>query len=142
MKSLIVHYRNKYPGGRVHSSESALDVFCAEGRHRVALRRDGNGNMVDVSEELGCEDRHDLAPIPKASRVFKLYADGRIGRDEDAEIQGREAAGKAFADCHVGGKGKVPSCYELELAKNPKADPRSVDRSKAYEVPEAPKNPS
>ena len=83
MKSYIVHYKNKYPGSRVEAGEDFLNVYCAGGEHRVALRRNGAGQIVDVSEEYGCLDRHDLAPIPKMSRVHKLHKDGKIGLDED-----------------------------------------------------------
>ena len=47
MKQWHVHYMNKYPQGRVHSSDSSMDVFDSEGVHCVALRKDGGGNLVD-----------------------------------------------------------------------------------------------
>lgn len=83
MKSLYLHYKNKYPGGQVRTSEQALDVYSASGEHVVALRRDWAGSLVDQSEALGLRDRHDLAPIPKDARVFKLV-EGKIGKSEEA----------------------------------------------------------
>lgn len=112
MKSLYVHYMNKYPGGRVAMSESSLDVYCAEGKHRVALRKNGAGQWLCNSEEFGCEDSHDLAPIPKDARVHKLFKDGKIGKDElHAE---RAPKAKALAK-----NGRVLS--EDEAGKAPKA---------------------
>lgn len=110
MKSYAVHYRNKYPGGMVQLSESALDVYDKNGDHVVALRKDGAGMWVDKSEEFGCKDRHDLSPIPKASRVFKVR-DGKIALDEEAEDR---IAAVAKGDLLVEGR-KVMS--EVELAK-------------------------
>lgn len=85
MKSVVVHYKNKYPNGRIDSSEDKLDVYCSDGVHRVALRRGGDGQMKDLSAEMGAVDCHDLSPIPKNSRAHKLHADGKIGLDELAE---------------------------------------------------------
>lgn len=85
MKSLLVHYKNKYPNGRVEISEDKLDAFCSDGVHRVALRRGGDGVIRDFGKELGAIDKHDLSPIPKNARVFKLYADGTVNLAEEAQ---------------------------------------------------------
>lgn len=86
MKQWHVHYMNKYPQGRVSASESAMDVYDSEGVHCVALRKDGGGNLVDRSEELGCKDRHDLSPIPKDARLYKVCPiKGHITKDEKFE---------------------------------------------------------
>lgn len=83
MKSLIVHYKNKYPNAQVTGSEDRLDVFSVHGKHLVALRKNGAGQIVDFSEQLGCEERHDLSPIVKESRLKKLCAKtGCIINDE------------------------------------------------------------
>jgi hypothetical protein len=79
--SLYVHYKNKYPDGQVHMSESSLDVYSKSGEHVVAMRKNGANQMVCVSEELGLRDCHDLAPIPKDSRLFKIK-DGKVSKDE------------------------------------------------------------
>lgn len=84
MKSLVLHYKNKYPNGRVSFTDSSLDVYSESGEHVVAMRKNGAGQMICVSEEYGLRDRHDLAPIPKDSRVHKLV-DGKIAHDEMAE---------------------------------------------------------
>lgn len=106
MLSYIAHYRNKYPGGQVQASEHSLDVYDAEGRHVVALRKDGAGQWMDKSEEFGCEHAHCLSPIPKDARVHKIV-DGKLGLDEYAEE--RMEFSKAFAE-----DGRVPSCDELK----------------------------
>lgn len=108
MKSLYLHYKNKYPGGSVRSSEASLDVYSASGEHVIAMRRDGSGALVDQSEALGLRDRHDLAPIPKDARVFKLV-DGKIGKSEEAAE--REKAREAFLCPEK--KDVVLSCADL-----------------------------
>jgi hypothetical protein len=113
VKPYIVHYQNKYPGGRVHSSESSLDVYCKDGLHRVALRKNGgSGALEDCSEEFGCVDRHDLDPLPKETRFRKLYKDGKIGNAEEFEERYPAACEAAQHEC--GGKGKVPSSSEVK----------------------------
>lgn len=106
-KSLKVHYMNKYPGGLVQMTDGALDVYDSSGNHCVALRKDGNGDCVDVSEEMGCCHKHDLSPIPKESRFMKLYKDGKIGRAEEFEQR------KPVAHRLAGRFGKVPAIAEL-----------------------------
>lgn len=98
-KGWLAHYKNKYPGGKVEFSEDKLDVFNEDGDHCVALRRRGDGSVADCSEEYGCLDRHDLSPIPKNSRVFKLYIDGKVAPSEEAAERK-----KASAELLVGGK--------------------------------------
>lgn len=105
MKSLVVHYKNKYPGGRVSLSDSALDVYSADGDLCVSLRKNGAGQWVDQSDEMGARDKHCLSPIPKQSRVFKLHADGKIGRDEKHEERSK-FAGKLERE------GRILSCEE------------------------------
>ncbi|KYG65263.1 hypothetical protein AZI87_11960 [Bdellovibrio bacteriovorus] len=87
LSSYVVHYKNKYPNGKVDASDDRLDVYCADGVHRVALRKGGDGVIRDKSNELGAIDKHDLSPIPKNTRVYKLHADGRIGLDEEASAR-------------------------------------------------------
>lgn len=130
MKSYVVHYQNKYPGGLVLSSEHSLDVW-SEGEHRVALRKNGAGQWADQSEEMGCVDRHCLAPIPRDARVVKLHKDGRIVRDDQAKS--REPVRQELADHAVGGSGKVPSIYELHQAvsKEP-VDGARIDAGFSY----------
>lgn len=111
VKPYHVHYSNKYPGGKVHSSESAMDVFCSSGKHRVALRKNGADQWADVSKELGCVDQHDLSPIPKDARFMKLWPEGHIGQAEEHDDRLPKAQG--YASSHGG---KVPSIKELEDA--------------------------
>jgi hypothetical protein len=98
MKSWVVHYRNKFPGSKVQSTEDSLDVFSLDGEHLVAVRKDGGGQWRDVSEEMGCLYRHDLAPIHKDARVHKLQKDGKIGLDELA--QERKQKSKSWKTGH------------------------------------------
>lgn len=106
MMSYYLHYKNKYPGGRVSLSESALDVYDAEGEHCVALRKDGGGSFIDRSAAMGCKHEHDLAPIPKDARLFKLK-DGKVSKDElyDERSKGLE---RFLQD------GKILSCDDLK----------------------------
>lgn len=107
MKVLAVHYKNKYPGSKVTISDSSLDVYDADGEHRVALRRAGSGQVICQSKEQGALDCHDLSPIPKLARVYKLDKSGAIVEDDQAAA--RKAARSQFM-----AKGKVLSCEELE----------------------------
>ena len=109
MRSLVAHYMNKYPRGQVISTDTSLDVFV-DGAHKVAMRKNGAGQFVCQSESLGCDDRHDLAPIPQNTRAMKCYVDGIREAEEYAE---RAPIGLALADLEIGGKGKVPSNAEL-----------------------------
>jgi len=108
MLGWIVHYKNKYPGGRVSTSESAFDVYDAEGNHCVALRKDGAGMWQDRSSDLGCEHAHCLAPIPKDARVHKVI-EGKVSFDDKSEE--RKLAREKFLD-----DGKIPSCFDLKKA--------------------------
>ncbi len=108
--SAYAHLKNKYPGAHIQCSESAIDVHDAEG-HRVALRKNGAGQWVDVGEQLGCVDKFCLAPIPKNARAFKLYAGGKVAESEEHEERSEVAA--KLADAHGG---RVPSLAELAKA--------------------------
>ncbi len=61
----------------------------------MSLRRGGGGVLLDKQAEHGARDPHDLSPIPKNSRAFKLYADDSIGQAE--EYQERISIGYALA---------------------------------------------
>ncbi len=106
-KSWVVHYKNKYPGGLVLADESSINVFDNRGAHVVAVRKNGAGQWVCVSDEVGCRDAHSLDPIPKNARVFKHYANGKIGPSEEAKE--RVQAAKAMAV-----DGRVPSIAEFK----------------------------
>lgn len=84
MKHFAVHYMNKYPNAVVFFDENKLDVL-GDGGLKVALRRNGNGMIVDAGLECGASDKHDVSPIPKDARVYKLYADGSIKKSEESE---------------------------------------------------------
>lgn len=132
MLPIITHYKNKYPGGSVRSSDSAIDVYDASGEHVVALRKNGADQLVCQSKQLGCRDVHDLAPIPKDARVHKCYKDGRIAPSEEAAS--RRKVQKELAECEVGPKGCVPSIHELHKSLRPHADPDSgFDHNTSYE---------
>lgn len=85
MKAYVVHLKNKYPDCIVRSTDSSLDVHAQDGTHVIALRTNAHGQMIDMHEEYGTEEKFDLSPIPKESRAFKLYANGMIGKSEEHE---------------------------------------------------------
>lgn len=91
MKSYAVHYLNKYPGSRVEFTETKLSVFSAVGLLLVAIILGGNGAIQDVGDELGAQDKHDLGPIPRNTRVHKLHATGKMGLDEEAAVRRQQA---------------------------------------------------
>lgn len=95
VRSWQVHYMNKYPGGRVIATDSSLDVYDADGNHRVSLCKNGAGQWACASGDCGAMDGHDLSPLPKEARVHKLQKDGKIGLDEKHEE--RMEARKALA---------------------------------------------
>lgn len=103
-----VHLKNKYPEGHVESSDDRIDAYDAKGVHRVALRKNGAGQMVDQSEAFGLEDRFCLAPIPKESRRWKLYPNGKMALAEEHKERRKAAIDLASES------GKVPSIKEIE----------------------------
>lgn len=103
-----VHLKNKYPEGHVESSDDRIDAYDSKGVHRVALRKNGAGQMVDKSREMGLDDEFCLAPIPKEARRWKLYKDGSCRLSEE-HAERRDAAMK-LADSD----GRVPSIKEME----------------------------
>lgn len=135
MKSWLVHYTNKYPGGRVEAMQRDMIVYCAAGKKRVQLWKNGADMWVDVSADHLCVDSHDLAPLPKEARAFKLYADGRVGPAE--EHDDRVKVAQELARHPIGGPGKVPSLDELtKAARAAKAPPQTVQA--ALEPPKDP----
>lgn len=108
-KSWYVHYMNKYPKAQIKASDDSLDVFTKNGEHLLAVRRDGAGGWHCKSEELGARDRHDLSPIPKEARLYKVV-DGKIVKDDKYDERAKLA--HKFA-CPVL-KDKVLSCDELK----------------------------
>lgn len=113
-KSAIAHYKNKYRGGMVKASEGSLDVYDYEGEHVVSLQKNGCGQWVDVSDQVGARDRHDFSPLPQNACRFKLYKDGKIAQAE--EFNERDPLNKLYSELECGGKGKVPSCEELKAS--------------------------
>lgn len=89
--SYRAHYLNKYPGGRVHATEDSMDVYCAEGKHRVALRKDGAGMWGCVSEDHGCLDKHDLSPLPEEKCIHRVV--GVPGHPDPAKRERIEKVG-------------------------------------------------
>lgn len=108
MNHLFVHYKNKYPLARVEAREDSLDVYSQEGEHLVSVVKNGAGQWADRSEQLGCRDRHDLAPIPKDSRLYKLEG-GNLVRDD--KFQDRKSLVESFV-CEKH-QDRVLSCAEL-----------------------------
>jgi hypothetical protein len=116
----LVHLKNKYPEGHVEGDDSRIDAYDAKGIHRVALRMNGAGQMIDQSEAFGLPDRFDLSPIPKESRVWKL----KNGKCELDELHAsRRVSARKLADQD----GKVPSIKELEDEAKEAALAKSAD---------------
>lgn len=107
MKSLLVHYKNVFPGGRVVATETSLDAYDADGNHRIALRTTGAGSLKDVGSEVGASDDHCLSPIPKNTRAYKLYKDGKVALSEEGAARLKMSAVLAV-------NGKVLSIEEYE----------------------------
>lgn len=108
MQSWIVHYKNKFPGCLVQASGDSFDVYSGD-VHLLSVSKNGAGQWADQSEILGLPERHDLSPIPKDARVYKVK-DGKISLDEKSEE--RKELSKKFQDK----AGKVYSCEELSKA--------------------------
>lgn len=124
MKSWVVHYKNKYPDAKVMASDNSLDVHLKDGTHAVSVVKNGAGQWVDQSAEMGCRDRHDLAPIPKDSRVHKIV-EGKYGVRRDSSGKEMDVLGPVigFAEEAEERKvkrekfvkdGRVLSCDELK----------------------------
>lgn len=109
MKHLFTHYKNKYPGGRIDMRDDALDAYDADGEHCVAIRKDGSGSMKCMSKELGARHEHDLSPLPKDARLYKMK-DGVLAKDDLYEE--RKKGLSSFVK-----DGKVMSCEEMGLEK-------------------------
>lgn len=110
MYHLLPHYANKYGLENVECSEDKLRAYC-NGKLVLSLKKDGAGNLSDEGEILGLEDRHDLAPIPKDSRIWKRDPkSGALVKDERAAE--REQLRAKFSE-----NGRVLSCEKLEAKK-------------------------
>lgn len=105
MKQLAVHYKNKYPGAQVAVYDDGLDVIKGDD-HKVAIRKNGAGQFVCVSAEHGCSDKHDMSPIPKDARLYKVV-DGKIAKDEKYDERSK------MKDAFMDKSGKIKSCEEL-----------------------------
>lgn len=109
LRSLFVHYRNKYPKARVMHSDQGLDVISSDNELLLALRKNGAGQVIDAQALMGARDAHDLSPLPKDARAYKLFKDGHIGQAEEYSSR------VAFA-AEIAVKDRVPSCEELSAA--------------------------
>lgn len=123
MKPWLVHYKNKFPGCQILSSANSFDVFAKNGAHLISIEKNGMGQWMDVSEEKACLSKHDLAPIPKNSRVWKLFRDGKIGLCEEA----KERA--LIASKIISAYGHIPSIADL----NPLQDVLSLDHKWSFD---------
>jgi hypothetical protein len=108
MKQYVAHFRNKYPGGKVDFSESSLDAYDANGDLRVSVRKNGAGAIVDAGRDTGASDAFCLSPIPKNARVWKVFADGRLGLSEE-HVERKKSAVKLADET-----GKVLSIEEYK----------------------------
>ena len=136
MLGLQVHYKNKYPKGKIEASENSFDVYDQHGEHCVALRKDGAGNLVCQSEKLGLKHKHDLSPIPKMSRLYKVCPQkGVIKKDEKFEERV-----KAFGEFFCEDESKIMSCEELSAVDadgKPLYGYKFNDKQEILEAPKA-----
>lgn len=110
-KSFVVHYKNKYPTATIDHSDNHLRVISAKGEILVSIKRGGGGVLVDCQNEDFARDPHDLSPLPKNTRVYKLTADHSFAKDELATE--REPVAKRLFETY----GKVPSIDECKKLK-------------------------
>lgn len=112
MKSIYVHFLNKFPGARVEMGERHVAAYCqSSGELLMRAELNGLGVMVDSGSELGARHALCLSPIPKEARHMKLFKDGRVGRAEEHAVRGPKA--KEIAAVH----GYVPSEIQLKHAR-------------------------
>lgn len=113
----LAHLKNVYPGGHVDLREDSIDAFDAEGKHRVALRKNGAGQWTDVGSMVGASDKFSLDPIPKEARVWKHYSKyGEPGHDGGVRLSEEHEERAAFVKS-VMVDGRVPSIAELAKAE-------------------------
>jgi hypothetical protein len=105
INNFVVILKNRYPKGKVIASDSAIDCYVGSD-HKVALRKDGAGQWVCQSAELGCSDVWSLAPIPKDARIHKLV-NGKVALDPEHEERRKLREEFIHGD-------RVLSCEELK----------------------------
>jgi hypothetical protein len=110
-RSFVVHYKNKYPNATIDHGDNHLRVVYAKGEVLVSIKRGGGGVILDCQKEDFARDPHDLSPIPKNARVYKLTGEHTIEKDELAAE--REPIAKKLAETY----GKVPSLVECKTLK-------------------------
>lgn len=130
MINYVVILKNRYPKGKVISSDNSLDVYVGED-HKVALRKDGAGMWVDRSEELGCSDKWSLAPIPKDARIHKVV-NGKVALDPEHKerrgLRGEFMSGDRILSCEeLKEKGyRFDEKQRVEKRPDAKAAPKPV----------------
>lgn len=107
MKSYYVHCKNKFPTSEVSYSENRLEVY-KDGQLHICLEKNGHGQILDVSKELGLDGEFDLSPIPRDARIYKITKDGKVALDELHEER------KAWVAENVK-DGVVKSIVELDM---------------------------
>ena len=132
MNPYQVHYMNKYPKGKVEANESSLRAYSSKGLLLVALVL-ANGVWLDVSKQQGAAHGHDLSPIPKQARVWKLNKEGHVIKDERHKERERELS-KFLAD-----DGETVQSMEVLAALKDENDAPLWQFDKAGEVQREPK---
>lgn len=110
-KGFVVHYRNKYPTATINHDDNHLKVVSPKGEVLVSIKRGGGGVILDCQKEDFARDAHDLSPIPRNTRVYKLTGEHTIEKDELAEE--REPVSKKLFETY----GKIPSIAECKNLK-------------------------
>ncbi len=85
-KSWREYYLKMYPGGRVQATDTSMDIFDKDGKHMVAIRKNGAGQWVCQSEEHGTEHRHRLDPDAHPCPTYDKETGKRTNADDDKKV--------------------------------------------------------
>ena len=109
-QSVLVHLYNKYPQHRVIDGGDSISVVSGEDLKLVMrVEKTAHGVYECVQAKSGAREAFDLSPISKDARVYKLHADGSIGKDELAPER------KKLSEEMVKKHGKIISVKEEEV---------------------------
>lgn len=82
LKSLYVHFLNKFPSAKVELGETSVAAYSPSGELLMHVSKNGLGVEVDSGRDRGAKYAFCNSPIPKEARHKKLFKDGSV---RDAE---------------------------------------------------------
>lgn len=82
LKSLYVHFLNKFPSAKVELGESSVAAHSPSGELLMHASKNGLGVVVDSGRDRGAKYPLCNSPIPKEARHKKMFKDGSV---RDAE---------------------------------------------------------